>query len=188
MKSTTYTAGIFLLGLAVGGGTMYAVIQQSKPGIQKVEPSSEISRLKTPNRELPSVDVLYTNEQYGFSFRYPRGLIFQEFDEAGGAKTIVFQKPNDVKKGFQIYITPYEGGNITGDRILYDASGPVSDLQEENLTENLLVATFISEAPIVGKTREIWWLHGGYLFELTTYASLDGWIRDIVKTVEFKKD
>lgn len=185
MKKRTYILiGIFVLGLLFGGVIIYIYMYTSQSPVS----TEGISRLKMITRELSRKEVLYVNEHYDFSFYYPPELIFKEFDEGNGATTVVFQKPDDIKKGFQIYITPYEGDTITGDRILYDASGPVSNLQEENLTDNLLVATFISEAPILGETREIWWLHGGFLFELTTYAPLDKWIRDIVKTVEFEKN
>ncbi|MDP2704971.1 MAG: hypothetical protein Q8O71_01060 [bacterium] len=180
MKNTRYILTVFILGLTLGAGGTYILVGQGGLG-------SNISRLKVIGEGKPNENVLYTNEQYDFSFRYPQGLIFEEFEEKNGAHTIVFQKPDDVKTSFQIYITPYEESTITGDRILYDASGPVTDLKEENIREDFLAATFISEAPILGKTREIWWLHGGYLFEVTTYASLDTWIRDIIKTVEFKK-
>ena len=178
LPKTIYTLGIFVLGLIVGGGAMYVLVPPTGT-------PADISRLKTFTEKLPTEGILYRSEQYGFSFRYPRGLVYKEFDEGGGAQIIVFQAPGDITTGFQIYITPYTEDTITGERILYDASGVISDLMEENIREDFLVATFFSEAPLLGKTREIWWLHNGYLFELTTYASLDEWIRDIVKTVEF---
>lgn len=172
---------IFVLGIITGGVLMYTLMLP-------VASPEDITRLKIFTQNvLPEESVLYKNDKYGFSLHYPQGLIFKEFDEGAGAQTIVFQKPNDVKTGFQIYITPYTEATITGQRILFDVSGAVSDLKEENIRDDFLVATFISEASILGKTREIWWLHGGFLFELTTFASLDGWIRDIVKTVEFSK-
>ena len=178
MKNTLL---IFISGLIVGGSVMYFFIQP-------IPQSYEITRLKTFSDKQGSVSeesVLYTNEQYGFSFSYPKGLVYKEFDEGAGAQTIVFQKPNDIKTGFQIYVTPYAEKTITGERILYDASGAVSDLKEEYLRDDFIVATFESDAPIFGKTREIWFLHGGYLFEVTTYAELDEWLRGIVKTVKF---
>lgn len=184
MKKIHYILGTFALGLIIGGGGVYTVLQQTESA-DRAGAGTKISRLKVLTGEAPSEDVSYTNDQYGFSFHYPQGLIYEEFDEGGGAKTIVFQHPDNARVGFQIYITPYEGDTITGERILYDASGAVSELKEENIREDFLAATFMSEAPILGKTREIWWLHGGFLFELTTYAALDGWIRDIVKTMEF---
>ena len=179
MKGIPYITSIFILGLIVGGGGVYMLMQPYGADVS-------LSRLKVITGELKNETVSYTNDQYGFSFRYPIGLIFEEFDEAEGAQTIVFQKPNDSKIGFQIYITPYVGDTITGERILYDASGKVSDLKEENLREDFLTATFFSDAPILGKTREIWFLNRGYLFEVTTYAEHDSWIRDIVETIEFK--
>lgn len=180
MKGKVYLAVIFTLGLAIGGGLIYVLTQHIRVITDITDISSPISGNILPDRNL-----LYKNSHYQFSLRYPPELIFQEFDEGEGATTIVFQKKDDEKVGFQIYITPYAESTITGERILYDTSGTVSDLKEEYLRDDFLVATFFSHAPLLGDIREIWFLNGGYLFEVTTYAELDTWVRDIVKTVKF---
>jgi len=179
--------GIFVTGLVLGGLVVYILPTQGDiSGVSNVSNTGEITRLKdVQSGEVVADDVLYTSDKYSFSLSYPKELIYKEFDEGSGATTIVFQEPGDAKVGFQLYITPYGKDTITGERILYDASGPVSDLKEEKLSNGLLVATFYSKAPILGETREIWWLHDGHLFELTTYASLDAWVREIISTLDF---
>lgn len=168
-----------MIGLIAGGG-IYALIDKSSS-------TAEISRIKEFNKEsTDNKGVLYRSNQYGFSFRYPKGLIYKEFDEGGGSRTIVFQKPGEVNLGFQIYITPYSGDTITGERILFDIpSGNVRDLKEEQLTENLLVATFISSDPFIGETKEIWFIDGSYLYQATTFVNLDQWLTEIISTWSF---
>jgi len=179
MNNTKYIIIALVIGLAAGGG-IYALIDKSSS-------TAEISRIKEFNREsTDNKSVLYTNDQYGFSLRYPKGLIYKEFDEGGGSQTIVFQKPGDAKLGFQIYITPYTESTITGERILFDIpSGNVSNLEEIQLTEDLLVATFISEDLFIGETKEIWFIDGEYLYQATTFVNLDTWLKEIISTWNF---
>lgn len=179
MKNVKHIGSIFVIGLVIGGG-IYALIDKSSS-------TAEISRIKEFNKESASDEgILYRSNQYGFSFLYPKGLIYKEFDEGGGSRTIVFQKPGDAKLGFQIHVTPYTESTITGERILFDIpSGNVRDLEEEQLTENLLVATFISNDPFVGETKEIWFIDGEYLYQATTFVNLDEWLAEIISSWKF---
>ena len=52
--------------------------------------------------------LTYTNADFDFSLSYPSDLSIQEYDEGGGTKTIVFQKPDELV-GFQMFITPDDG-------------------------------------------------------------------------------
>ena len=175
----THYIGILILGIIVG----WLGLNFIQTGTH--EKVIDIVRLKEAGSDSKSQDFSYKNTEYDFSLQYPKGLIIKEFDEGDGSTTIVFQKPDDILVGFQIYVTPYTESTITGDRILFDSTGVIEDLKEESLREDLLVATFRSEAPILGKTTEIWFIHGGYLFEITSTASLDTWLRDIIKTISF---
>jgi hypothetical protein len=186
MARPLFTIAVFVLGLAVGAGVTYALFSE-KSGHPMSTFEGSVERLK--DRATPTPDgVPYTNERYGFSLRYPKGLVIKEFDEGGDSFTVVFQKPGE-QIGFQVYITPHEGDTISGETILRDVpSGIVEDLKEEQITKNILAATFWSTAPLTGKNRELWFLHSGYLFEFTAYATdagSDTWLAGIVKTVVF---
>ena len=37
----------------------------------------------------------------------------------------------------------------------------------------------------MGDTREVWFIHGGYLYEVTTYKPLDTWLTPILQTWKF---
>jgi hypothetical protein len=56
----------------------------------------------------PAAEQTYTNSKFDFSLTYPSDLIVTEYDEGGGTKSIVFQKPN-APVGFEMFITPDDG-------------------------------------------------------------------------------
>ena len=131
---------------------------------------------------------LFTHDLRGLSVEVPGELEIKSFDEGGGAETVVFQHPTD-QLGFQIFILPYKGEQITEDRILKDIpSGVVKDPQEVVIGKrgDIRAMAFVSENPIMGETREVWFIHDGYLYEVTTYLSYDEWIADIMDTVSFE--
>ena len=39
---------------------------------------------------------------------------------------------------------------------------------------------FFSSDALLGPTREVWFLHGGYLFEVTTYKDQDQWLAAVM--------
>jgi hypothetical protein len=39
----------------------------------------------------------------------------------------------------------------------------------------------------VGQTREIWFIHNHFLYEVTTYKELDSWLNEIMSTWRFTK-
>jgi len=124
---------------------------------------------------------LYTSADYGFSLEYPSELDIAEFYEEE-SETIVFQKRGD-KKGFQIFITPYIGEQITREKILEDLpSTIVKNPTEAIIGENIRALIFWSDSSEIGKTREVWFTQNGYLFEISAYAELDEWLAEILKT------
>ncbi len=182
MKYSAYII-VGVVGVALGAA-----------GMRYFSPEEQLSttnvvRLKDPGTfgtTAASVGgVLYTNNQYHFTLRYPEGLVLKEFDEGADSWTAVFQAPGE-KVGFQIYITPHASDTISGEVIRRDVpSGKIEDLQEEYLRPDLLVATFWSEAPLTGRNREIWFIHGGYLYEFTAYAPAEGMLREVLQTLMF---
>jgi hypothetical protein len=41
---------------------------------------------------------------------------------------------------------------------------------------------FFSQNPVMGETREVWFIKDGYLYEVTTYRELDSWLSQIMAT------
>ena len=44
---------------------------------------------------------------------------------------------------------------------------------------------FFSKNGLMGDTREVWFTHGGYLYEVTTYKELDPWLSGIMASWKF---
>jgi hypothetical protein len=44
---------------------------------------------------------------------------------------------------------------------------------------------FFGSNSVMGDTREIWFTHGGFLYEVTTYKELDSWLAPIMQTWQF---
>ena len=52
-----------------------------------------------------------------------------------------------------------------------------------DLSLNSALATmFFGRDPLLGDTREVWFIHGGYLFEVSTPKMLDEWLGNIMFT------
>ena len=126
---------------------------------------------------------VYQSKDYGFSLEYPADLNTSEFYDNPDGDIIVFQNGST---GFQIFITSYDGGLITRDTILKDLpSTTVEDPKEVIIGDGIRALIFWSDSPKIGKTREVWFTRDGYLYEVSTYARLDTWLANIMKSWKF---
>jgi hypothetical protein len=148
---------------------------------------SSVSQLREGTTVSVDADTnRYENKERGFTLEYPKALAVREFEEEGGGQTVVFQKPGE-EIGFQIFIVPYAGTTITEERLKKDLKGAsVTDYTNIVIGGNINAAMFWSESPIIGKSREVWFIRSGYLYEVTTYASQDSSLAGILSTLAFK--
>lgn len=138
----------------------------------------------TEARRAPDGWREYRNTAYHFSLLYPEELEVKEYPEKGNAITITFQ---NVKKqeGFQIFIVPYEGTQVSEERFRQDLpSGARADLTDVAI-DGATGAAFYSANAVLGETREVWFVYNGFLYEATTLKSLDTWLEKIMQTWEF---
>jgi len=127
----------------------------------------------------------YRNTVRGFSLRYPPTLAVKEHDEGDSTYTIVFEDAAG-EKSFQIFFTPYMGETITQSRLLKDVpSGKFTKPVEIVIGGNTHALAFFSTG-FLGEMREVWFLSGGFLYEVTTYANLDTWLPPILATWRFE--
>lgn len=126
----------------------------------------------------------YQNARYGFSLFYPQELTVGERDEGGGASTITFQ---DVAKaeGFQIFIVPYGEAKVSEARFKQDIPSGVRESLTNLTVDGATAAAFYSTNALLGATREVWFVRGGFLYEVTTLKPLDVWMDAIVQTWKF---
>jgi hypothetical protein len=136
------------------------------------------------DRTVPAGMHEYKSTEYNFSLFYPQELTVSPYNEGGGAATITFQNPDTVE-GFQIFITPYDETQISDARFKQDEPSGVRESLSNITVDGATGAEFFSTDVNLGATREVWFIHGGFLYEVTTLKSLDSWLADILQTWKF---
>jgi hypothetical protein len=92
-------------------------------------------------------------------------------------------RPTNV--GFEVYVTPYSGTQISDQQFhLDEPSGVVRD-RSGTIVDGVQATTFYGSNPEIGDTREVWFIHGGFLYEVTTYKELDAWLQPILQSWQF---
>ena len=135
---------------------------------------------------LPDNTLEYRNTLHDFSLFYPDDLKVKEYDEGGSVQTVVIEDARG-EKGFQIFIVPYSSQKITKERFKMDMpSGVMEEPTNIVIDSNIPATMFFGSNAILGKTREVWFVKDGYLYEITALAELDGWLADILVTLHFK--
>jgi hypothetical protein len=137
-----------------------------------------------PTHAAPSGYLPYSNPQFHFSLSYPRNLQVQEYKEAGGGLTVTFQ---DIvaDQEFQVYVTPYSDGQITDAQFKLDEPSGVKIEPTNVVVDGARGIEFFSNAPRLNDTREVWFIHGGFLYEVTTYKELDAGLQPILRSWQF---
>ena len=123
----------------------------------------------------------YANGAFHFSVSYPLNLAVREYQEEGGAITVTFQDiPTDQK--FQVYVTPYRSKEITQERFRLDEPSRIRQDPIDVTIDGTKATAFYSHNDILDDTREIWFIHGGYLYEVTSYKELSTWLDKIMQS------
>ena len=82
-----------------------------------------------------------------------------------------------------------EPGPITPLRIEKDIPDIVIESPQEVLIgkdKKIQALIFFSKNESLGRTREVWFVRNGNLYQLTAYADLDGLIGPVLETLKFK--
>ncbi len=134
----------------------------------------------------------YENSQYGFSFSYPGSSNVSDFADSGG-KMILFKNAAS-DNGFQIFITAFDepfdstqgkSGPITKERILKDIPDMAISGDEYVNIGGEKALSFISQDDLGGKTREIWAVHNGYLYQIKAYENVEKQMMEILSSWRF---
>ena len=81
-----------------------------------------------------------------------------------GTMTVTFQNVDEVK-GFQIFIVPYSESQISNARFKEDVPSGVHTGVQNITIQGATGATFYSSDESLGETAELWFIHGGFLYE-----------------------
>lgn len=154
------------------------VLLSSKPSPQASDNTQTVATSSTSSmRE-------YQSTAYHFSLLYPEELIVNERSEGGGATTITFQNI-EKSEGFQIFIVPYSEPQVSEQRFRQDEPSGVRESLKSIVVGGATGGAFYSKDATLGDTREIWIVHGGFLYEVTTHKTLDTWLAGIIQTWKF---
>jgi hypothetical protein len=153
-----------------------------KPVPQPLIPG--VTTTAIPPREAPDGAKEYHNYTYHFSLFYPDTMTVQEYKEKGTALTVVFQSTID-DKTFQIYIQPYGETQVTPARFKLDEPSGMMASSTDTTVDGVPAKAFYSADASLGATREVWFIRGGFLYELTTYSALDTWLDGLLSTWQF---
>ena len=146
--------------------------------------TSSVAASPSAPRQAPAGFKEYRNVRYTFSLFYPGSLSVKEIDEGAGARTITFQNPSQ-GLGFQIFIVPYREAQVTDAQFKKDEPSGVHTNVQNGLVAGATAAAFDGSDAVLGDTREVWFIHNGFLYEVTTMKSLDGWLSQILSTWQF---
>ena len=127
---------------------------------------------------------MYRNNPYHFSFYYPPNLRVRSYNESGDALTVTLQDPA-TNEGFEVYVTPYTGTQITETRFKLDEPSGIIRERSDVMIDGVRATMFFGNNAIMGDTREVWFIHGDYLYEVATYKQLDTWLAQIMETWQF---
>ncbi len=141
-------------------------------------------RFNLQTLETETLTQTYTHQNPHFSFQYPEGFNIGSFQEGEG-ETVLVQQPGE-NRGFQIYILPFdEPGPITKERIWQDIPDKkiVAEQKVKIGGEDALV--FLSQDPSLGATREAWFIHVNFLFQISAQQEFDETLSRIMATFKF---
>ena len=201
---------IIIIAVIVLGGAVFFLFNKKFP--QTAQVSNSINEYPSVSDNIddtytitPSEDNkennLYIDSQYKFSFEYPKHFTATKFSEGESGNTILVQyreqseqvstSINKYPKGasFQIFIAPFdEPGPLTKERVLEDLPDLIIKNPEQRVLKNGEVALmFFSQESSIGETREIWFIHNGFLYQISTYKELDSLVAKILETWKFQE-
>ena len=149
------------------------------------------SAISAPSRTSSVRVKEYKNTRYGFSLMHPSDLAVAEHSEGGGAAAITFQNP-EKGEGFQLFIAPHSEPNMgevpyngTQESEQHFESSGVRESLTPIAVDGAIGTAFYSTHAALGATREVRFVHKGFLYELTTPKPLAAWLGEIIQTWRF---
>lgn len=127
----------------------------------------------------------YVSPEFGFSFSYPEDYTAGSISEPGKNMVLVQDKN---KKGVQILITPFDEPDLvlTPDRIRQDVPDLVMQEQKTVNVGGQSAQAFINPNGVLGKTREVWFVYKGSLYQIVTTPDFDQTLAGMLLTWKFK--
>ena len=131
----------------------------------------------------------YLQPDYNFSFKYPKDFMVSQMPDGSGGEVVLVQ--NILKNiGIQILITENDepDSDITEAVINESITDlKISEPQEVLIGLNRKGLAFKSDnSAFGGASREVWFIYGGNIYQISTYAEFDGFLQGLFGTWEFE--
>ena len=125
----------------------------------------------------------YYSLDYHFFFDVPKGFSFNEIPDEKGTVVLV---EGSAGESFQIFVTPFdEPGPLTPERIKKDLPQKVIRNPRAGTLDGVSAIAFTSHDEDTGDVFEIWFIHDGSLFQITTKSDFADGLQNILQTWKF---
>ena len=143
------------------------------------------SRIDEIEKVVVNNEDIFVNEKPNFSFQKPKGFTVGEVDEGEGSKSIIVQNKN-TGLGFQIYTSPFDEDItvLTEDRIKQDLPALIIDKPQKIQVSGSEGLAFVSQNQSFGKSREVWFVYNGFLYQMSTYIESELLLQKVLETFE----
>lgn len=137
----------------------------------------------------------YQNDQYKFVFKYPTG--FSAIITPSDYYDVLVVQNSEKKIGLQILISPLPSGfadtksadsDLSAGVVESSADVSVSSPQAVTIggSKGKGLAFDSSNESFGGKSYEVWFIHAGHLYQISTYKAFAGFLKGLMKTWIFK--
>jgi hypothetical protein len=131
----------------------------------------------------------YTHPGIGFSFDKPAGYTVGVVTDADGSQTLIVQPlGGDVRKAFQIFISPIEEAVELTPSLIKAELADVSVLNAQKIVLDSRGKGMMFESnndAFGGKSYEIWFSTDTHLYQVTSYREFASELRSIIGTWKF---
>ena len=185
MKNKKLAVFSICIVVAICGAVIYTYYKHANLAKTDSEITTNLPPPGIPPARIPPEGFKeYKSPTYHFSLFYPGTLSVGEYKESGNGMTVAFQD-TEGEKGFQIFVFPYADTQITEERFKMDVPSRVRKEPVDVMIDNVRATAFWSTNDLLGETREVWFISQGFLYEVTTYRNLDGWLSNVMKSWRF---
>lgn len=185
MSNTRILTAIIILAVLLGGLYFFRGKNTTEINVS-LSPSGSIgtSATSSAQRIIPDSWKEYRNDTFHFSVAHPFDIDIEEFKESIDTATILFEQQGE-PVGFQVFVVPYAEKELSQARIKQDIPSGIQKNTKSVTIDGVQAISFESEDDFLGETREVWIIHNGLLYEITTSLSLDTWLQSILATWRF---
>ena len=159
-------------------------------GISTTRPSNSVSEVVVSEiADMSETDFteVYQNKKYRLSFKYPEGYTVTSIpDPETGGDMILVQKQGG-KSGIQIVLSPFDEPSavLTPNRVEQEAGITIESPQDVLIGSRGKGLAFIGKNTNFGTSREVWFVFGTTLYQMSTYIELDVLLKNVLSTWQF---